>query len=107
MRRGAIASRRHIELPWISLGVGNELGNGSRRNQWMDHHHVWHTEDRRDGRDIADKIEIELFVERRIDSVCRSDQEERVAVRRRTHHRLGADITAGTRSIIDDEWRAE
>ena len=47
----------------------------------MDHHHVWRTGDRRDGRDIADKIEIELFVERRIDRVCRSDQEERVARR--------------------------
>ena len=35
------------------------------------------------------------------------DQEKRVAVRRRTHDRFGADIAAGTRPVLDDEWLAE
>ena len=54
-----------------------------------------------------DDIEIELFVERRVDRVCRGDQEERVAVGRRAHDRLGGDIAAGTRPVLDDEWLAK
>ena len=37
-------------------------------------------QDAGDRRDIADEIEIKLVVERRVDRVCRTDQEERVAV---------------------------
>ena len=39
--------------------------------------------------------------------VHRSYQEERVAVRSRTHDRLGADVGAGARPVLDDEWLAE
>ena len=35
------------------------------------------------------------------------DQEERVAVRRRMHDRLGAEVAAGARSVLDDELLAE
>ena len=63
--------------------------------------------DARDRRDVADEIEIELVVERRVDRVRRADQEERVAVRRRAHDRLGGDIAAGARPVLDDEWLAE
>ena len=66
-----------------------------------------HADDARDRRDVADEIEIELVVERRVDRVRRIDQEQRVAVRRRTHDRLGADIAAGARPVLDDEWLAE
>ena len=66
-----------------------------------------HAADARDRRDVADEIEIELVVERRVDRVRRSDQEERVAVRRRAHDRLGADIAAGARPVLDDELLAE
>ena len=61
----------------------------------------------RDRRDVADEIEIELVVERRVDRVRRSDQKERIAVRGRAHDRLGADIAAGTRPVVDDELLAE
>ena len=64
-------------------------------------------DDARDRRDVADEIEIELVVERRVDRVRRTDQEERVAVRRRTHDRLGGDIATGARPVLDDEWLAE
>ena len=64
-------------------------------------------DDARDRRDVADEIEIELFVQRRVDRVRRSDQEERVAIGGRTHDRLGGDIAAGTRPVLDDEWLAE
>ena len=36
-----------------------------------------------------------------------ADQQQRVAVRRRAHDRLGADIAAGARPVLDDEWLAE
>ena len=64
-------------------------------------------DDARDRSDVADEIEVELVVERRVDRVRRADQEERIAVRRRAHDRLGADIAAGTRAVFDDEWLAE
>ena len=66
-----------------------------------------HADDARDRRDVADEIEIELVVERRVDRVGERDQEQRVAVRRRAHDRLGADIAAGARPVLDDEWLAE
>ena len=49
-----------------------------------------HAHDAGDRRDVADEIEIELVVERRVDRVARADQQQRVAVRRRAHDRLGA-----------------
>ena len=64
-------------------------------------------DDARDRRDVADEIEIELVVERRVDRVRRADQEERVAIRGRTHDRLGGDIAAGARPVLDDELLAE
>ena len=60
-----------------------------------------------DRRDVADEIEIEFVVERRVDRVAATDQEQRVAVRRRSYDDFGADITAGTRPVLDDEWLAE
>ena len=61
----------------------------------------------RDRRDVADEIEIEIVVERRVDRDRSGDQEERIAVRGRAHDRLGADIAAGARPVLDDEWLAE
>src|SRR5215510_11813870 len=63
--------------------------------------------DASDRRDVADEIEIELVVERRIDRVGRSDQEERVAVCRRAHDRFGTNIAARARPVLDDEWLAQ
>ena len=73
----------------------------------MDHHDLGLADDARDRRDIADEIEIELVVERRVDRVRCADQKKRIAVRRRTHDRLGGDVAAGARPVLDDEWLAE
>ena len=54
-----------------------------------------------------DEIEIEIVVERRIDGVRRDGQHQRVAVRRRSYDDLGADIAAGARPIVDEEWLPE
>src|SRR5207237_8611652 len=54
-----------------------------------------------------DELEVELAIEHRLDRVTRSDQQERIAVGRRTHDRLGADIAAGAWPVLDDKWLAE
>jgi hypothetical protein len=55
-------------------------------------------------RDVTDEIEVEFVVERRIARVGGSDYEKRVAVRGRFCDRLGGDIAARTRPVLDDEW---
>src|SRR5262249_35324310 len=73
----------------------------------MYHHDEGCANDASDWRDVADEIEIELVVERRIDRVGRSDQEERVAVCRRAHDGFGTNIAARARPVLDYEWLAQ
>jgi len=75
------AGRRHAELARIGLGVSDELGNCLSRDQWIYHHDVGHDNNAGDGRDVADEIEIQLVIERRVDRVVSTDQQQRVAVR--------------------------
>src|SRR5258707_11019202 len=86
-----------IDLARIGLGKGNELGNRLGRNRWMYLHDERYANYAGDRRDVTDKIEIELVVECRIDRVGRTDDEQRIAVRGRTHGRLDGDIAAGPR----------
>ncbi len=53
------------------------------------------------------KLKLRFVVERRVDCVRQRDQEQRIAVRRRAHDRLGGDIAAGARPVFDDELLAE
>jgi hypothetical protein len=46
-------------------------------------------------------------IERRVDCVCRDNDKERVAVRRRFHHDFRADIAGGARSVFNDELLAK
>ena len=73
----------------------------------MYHHHQGATGQARDRRDIPQEIEIKIFVKGRIDRVWRTDQEQRVTVRRRTHDRLGGDIAACAWPVLNDEWLAD
>ena len=73
----------------------------------MHRHDVRHVVHGRDRRDVADEIEIELVVERRVDRVESTDQEQRVAVGRGTRDRLGGDVAAGSRTVVDDERLTE
>jgi hypothetical protein len=66
-----------------------------------------HVVDGRDWRDVAEEIEIQLFVERRINRVRCTDQQEHISVGWRAHDRLGGDIAAGSRTVFDDEGLAE
>src|SRR6266487_3235455 len=73
----------------------------------MHQHHEGLAIDTRDRRNVADEIEIEIFVERRVDSVRVGDQQQRVSVRRRLHDCLGGDAATGAEPVLDDEWLAE
>ena len=103
----AVAPRGKIDLARIGLGVGNKLGNRLGRKRWIYHHDGGLAANARDRRDVANEIEIELVVERRVDRVRRIGQQERIAVRGRAHDRLGADVATGTRPVLDDELLTE
>src|SRR5262249_26198957 len=96
-----------IDLARIGLGMGDEFRNRVGRNRWMYLHDAWCTGDARDWCDIADEIEFELLVERRVDRVRRAEKEERVTICGRTHDRFGSDIAAGARPVVDGKWSAK
>src|SRR5262245_14256034 len=56
---------------------------------------------------VANEIEFEIVVQGRVDRATRTDYEQRVAVRWRTHDRLGADIAARSRAVVNDELLAQ
>jgi hypothetical protein len=70
-------------------------------------HHDAFATDARDRRYIAKEIEAELIIERGIDRVRRTHQEERVAVCGRAHDGLSADVAASTGSVFDKELLAQ
>src|SRR5262249_62048890 len=57
--------------------------------------------------DIADEIEIEFLEDRSTDCVRCSDIKERIAVGRRPHGSLSADIAAATRPVVDNKLLTE
>src|SRR6516225_4260719 len=58
-------------------------------------------------RDVAEKKEIKVVVQRRVDRRRSVDHEERVPVWCRLHDCLCSDVGAGARSVLDDERLAE
>src|SRR5215813_195380 len=107
MARCSGSSRRIIDFARASLGIGDELGNRLSRDRWIYRHDKWCADNASDWRDIADEIVVELVVECRIDRVPCANNEQRVAVGRGTHDRLGADIASATRPVVDNKLLAE
>src|SRR6516225_6537383 len=64
MRRRPGTLRSIVELARISLSVGNELRDRLHRDRWMDHDDEGRIAKKRNRRDVADEIEIEIWVER-------------------------------------------
>src|SRR5262245_41415769 len=56
---------------------------------------------------MSDEIEIELFIECRVERGRRTDQKKRISVSGCAHDGLGGDIAASTRPVLDDEWLTE
>src|SRR5215468_6218392 len=73
----------------------------------MYHHDEGCANDASDRRNVANEIEIELVVERRVGRVVAPDHEQRVAVCGRAHDRLGADVGAATGPVVDYELLAK
>jgi hypothetical protein len=61
----------------------------------------------RDRSDVAIEIEFEILIERRVPGVGRSGEQQRVAVRRRSHDRFRREIAAGAGPVLDDERLTE
>src|SRR5262249_59836290 len=107
MDRGSDTAGRHVDFARIGFGISDELGNGLGRNRWVDLHDERHADDARDWRDVAHEIEFEVFVERHVYRVGRSDLQKCVAVRRRPQGRLSSDIAGSTRPVVDYEFLTE
>ena len=71
-------------LRQFGLGVGDELGNRLDRHRGIHLHDIGLAMNTRDRRDVADEIEVELCIKRRVDRVRRTCKEKRVAVGRGT-----------------------
>src|SRR5215475_4640509 len=100
------SSGAHVELAWIGSSVSYELWDRFGRNGWNDHHDLGTTGSARDRRNVADEIEIELLVKRRITRVRKTNQEKRVAISGRIHDGLGGDVGTRTGPVLDDELLA-
>src|SRR5215467_7959751 len=73
----------------------------------MNHDKVGDCANTSNRRDVADKMEIELVVERRVDCVRGTNQKKRITIRRRAYDRLDTDIAAAARPVLDDELLPE
>src|SRR3954466_1907272 len=103
----AVAPRAKIDRARLGFGEGNKLGNRLGGDRWVDHHDGGLAAYARDRRDVADEIEIEVVIERRVDRVRRIGEQQRIAVRRRAHARLGANVAAGAGPVLDDKLLTE
>src|SRR5215813_7310148 len=107
MGAAANTGRAKTNSAGIGLGVSDELGNRFRRNRWVHHHDIGASDEARDRRNVADEIEGEFLIKGCVERGRRADQEERIAVGRRAHDSLAADIGAATRPVLNDKWLAE
>src|SRR5262249_61641170 len=63
--------------------------------------------DARDRSNVANEIEIEVIVERRVDCIRCAGEKQRVAVWLRAHYRLGSKIATGAISVLHYERLTE
>jgi hypothetical protein len=73
----------------------------------MDLHDIAETDQAGDRHNIAQEIVVEFFIKRRVDRIRRRDQQQRVAIGRRAHRGLGADVAAGAGPALDNECLAK
>ena len=80
-----------------------KAGNCLRRKRWVHNENTWRITHHGNRRNVADKIEVELFVECRIDRVGRRSHKERIAVRGGPHDCLGCQVRACSRTVLNNE----
>jgi hypothetical protein len=101
------ALRSQVDLSRVRLGIGDELGNGLRWKRRIDHHHIARAKQRGDRSNIANDSVGQVAVEAIVDRVRYRDEEQRVAVGRRSNRLGRADVSAAARSAIHDEGLPE
>src|SRR5262245_34962642 len=69
----------------------------------MHQHDIWHPDQARDRRDVTYEIEVESLVERGVTGVRGKGQKERIAIGSSSHDRLGGDVGARARAVLDDK----
>lgn len=107
VRRAAVAGGGHGDLAGIDPGIGDQVGHAVRRQRGMHHDDHGHADDAADGRDVADEVEVEFWIERGVDRIRYGRKQQRVAVGGRIDHGLGADIAAGAGTVLGDEGLAK
>jgi hypothetical protein len=70
LRYASIAGRREADFAWIGPGIGDELRNDLGRDRCIHHHDDRHTHDVRNWRNVANGVEVEVLVERRLSVNC-------------------------------------
>src|SRR5712675_2942407 len=103
VRYGAVACRGHINLAWIGFGVGDQFNECLGRKRRICQHDLRLPRNACDRRDIADEIETEFWVERRIDRFRRTDHQERITVGGRPYDRLSRDVGPCAWTVLDNE----
>src|ERR1700739_2072781 len=102
MLRAANATGGHVYPPGIGFRIGDELGNGGCRYGRVYLHDQRKMVDPGYRSEVTDEVEIEFFVQSRIDRIGRQRKKKRVPVRQRLRDKFGTDNAAGARTIIDD-----
>ena len=106
VKAAADAGRAEVDLAGICLCVGDQFGNAFRRDRRVNRENERPAGHGDEG-DVADEVEAEVRIQARIDRDGRVDSEQRIAVRRRPHDRLGRDVAGGATPVLDDERLAE
>jgi len=96
-----------LSLRGFALAYAMNSGTVSVGTDGIHDQRIRKAHDARNGRNVADEIEIEFFKERGIDCVIHAAHEKRVAVRRRFYDRLRRDIATSSRPVLDNEGLAE
>ena len=90
----------HIDLAGIGLGITDEVRDGLSRKRRIDLHDEGRPSDACDRRGVADEVEIEIVVQRRIDCIRRRGHEQCMAIWKRPHHSFSGKVSAGTGLIF-------
>ena len=102
----AVARRRVVDLAGPRLHVRDELLERLRRKGRIDDEDAGLAADQRDRREVLDRVERELRVERRADRVGLRREQQRVAVGRRLRDHFAADRRARAGLVLDDDLLA-
>ena len=103
----AVAGRGVTDVAGLRLRERDQLFKRLRREFRIDHHHHRNGAEQRHRREVLDRIEGQLGVERRRDRDRAWRQQQRVAVGRGLRHRIGAEIAAGAGLVLHHHRLAE